>query len=48
MATKRKLAQTVALAKLLIEKGAITKQELLETIAEERAAYQRLLKAMEH
>ena len=36
------LAQTDALAKLLIDKGVITKQELLETIAAAREAYQRL------
>jgi len=33
------LAQTDALAKLLIEKGIITQQELLARISEERAAY---------
>jgi len=38
------LAQGDALAKLLIEKGVITEQELLQKIAEERATYQRLLK----
>ena len=37
------LAQTDALAKLLIEKGIITQQELLQKIAEERATYQRML-----
>lgn len=37
------LAQSDALAKLLIEKGVITQQEFLEKIAEERATYQRLL-----
>jgi hypothetical protein len=37
------LAQTDALAKLLIEKGVITKQEFLAKIAEERATYQRML-----
>jgi hypothetical protein len=37
------LAQTDALAKLLIEKGVISKQEFLAKIAEERATYQRML-----
>jgi hypothetical protein len=34
------LTQTDALAKLLIEKGIITQQELLHSIAKERATYQ--------
>ena len=37
------LAQSDALAKLLIEKGVITQQEFLQKILEERATYQRLL-----
>jgi hypothetical protein len=37
------LAQTDALAKLLIDKGIITQHELLQKIAEERATYQRML-----
>jgi hypothetical protein len=37
------LAQTDALAKLLIEKGIITQQEFLTKISEERATYQRML-----
>jgi hypothetical protein len=37
------LAQTDALAKLLIEKGLITREEFMEKISEERATYQRLL-----
>jgi hypothetical protein len=38
------LAQTDALSKLLIDKGSIiTQQEFLQKIAEERAAYQRML-----
>jgi hypothetical protein len=37
------LAQTDALAKLLIEKGVITQQEFLAKISEERATYQRML-----
>jgi len=36
------LAQTDAVAKLLIEKGVITKDEFLEKIKAERATYQRL------
>jgi hypothetical protein len=34
------LAQTDALAKLLIEKGVITREEFMEKISEERATYQ--------
>jgi hypothetical protein len=37
------LAQSDALAKLLIEKGIITKPEFLQKISEERATYQRML-----
>ena len=37
------LAQTDALAKLLIEKGLITREEFMLKISEERATYQRLL-----
>jgi hypothetical protein len=37
------LAQTDALAKLLIEKGVITQGEFLAKISEERATYQKLL-----
>ena len=36
------LAQTDALAKLLIEKGVITHKEFLTMIAEERATYQQI------
>ena len=36
------LAQTDALAKLLIEKGLITGEEFMEKISEERATYQKL------
>ena len=36
------LAQTDALAKLLIEKGLITREEDMEKISEERATYQKL------
>ena len=36
------LAQSDALAKLLIEKGIITQQEFLQKISEERATYQKL------
>lgn len=42
------LAQTDALAKLLIEKGIITQQEFLQKIAEERATYQRMLNPTPH
>ena len=37
------LAQTDALAKLLIEKGIITREEFMQKISEERATYQKLL-----
>ena len=37
------LAQSDALAKLLIEKGVITQQELLQKISAERTTYQKLL-----
>jgi hypothetical protein len=37
------LAQTDALAKLLIEKGLITRKEFMQKISEERATYQKLL-----
>ena len=36
------LAQTDALAKLLIEKGLITQAEFMQKISEERATYQKL------
>ena len=36
------LAQTDALAKLLIEKGLITRAEFMQKISEERATYQKL------
>jgi len=35
-------AQTDALAKLLIEKGLITREELMQKISEERSMYQKL------
>ena len=38
------LAQTDALANLLIEKGIITQQEFLTKISEERATYQAMFK----
>jgi hypothetical protein len=38
-----RLAQTDALAKLLIEKGLITRDEFMQKIAKERATYQKLL-----
>ena len=37
------LAQTDALAKLLIEKGLITREEFMQKISEERAMYQKLM-----
>jgi hypothetical protein len=37
------LAQTDALAKLLIEKGLITREEFMQKTSEERATYQKLL-----
>jgi hypothetical protein len=37
------LARTDALAKLLIEKGLITREEFMQKISEERATYQKLL-----
>ena len=37
------LAQADALAKLLIEKGLITRQEFMQKISEERATYQKML-----
>jgi hypothetical protein len=42
------LAQTDALAKLLIEKGIITQQEFCAKILEERATYQAMLKPTSH
>ena len=36
------LAQTDALAKLLIEKGLITREEFMQKISDERATYQKL------
>ncbi len=37
------LAQTDVLAKLLIEKGLIIREEFMQKIAEERSTYQKLL-----
>ena len=37
------LAQNDALAKLLIEKGMITREEFMQKLSEERATYQKLL-----
>ena len=42
------LAQTGALAKLLIEKGLITREEFMQKISEETATYQTLLKPTSH
>jgi len=41
------LAQTDAVAKLLIEKGVITQDEFMEKIKAERATYQAMLRKME-
>ena len=38
------LAQTDALAKLLIDKELITREEFMQRISEERVTYQKLLK----
>jgi len=40
------LAQTDAVAKLLIEKGLITQDEFMEKIKAERATYQAMLQKM--
>jgi hypothetical protein len=37
------LAQTDTLAKLLIERGLITREEFMQKISEERATHQKLL-----
>jgi len=37
------LPQTDALAKLLIEKGLITREEFMQKVSEERATYQGML-----
>jgi hypothetical protein len=37
------LAQTDALAKLLFERGLITREEFMQKISEERATYQQLV-----
>ena len=37
------LAQTDVVAKMLIEKGLITREEFMQKISEERATYQKLL-----
>ena len=42
------LAQTDALAKLLIEKGVITHDEFMAKLLAERATYQRMLKPLSH
>jgi hypothetical protein len=41
------LAQTDPLAKLLIEKGLITREEFMQKISKERAVYQRMLHKVE-
>ncbi len=40
------LAQTDAVAKLLIEKGVITQDEFMEKIKAERAGYQAIMRKM--
>jgi hypothetical protein len=42
------LAQTDALAKLLIEKGIITKDEFMPKLSEERATYQKMFSPTQH
>ncbi len=42
------LAQTDAVAKLLIEKGLITKAEFMEKIKAERATYQAMFQKVGH
>jgi len=42
------LAQTDAVAKLLIEKGVITQDEFMEKIKAERATYQAMLQKVGH
>jgi hypothetical protein len=42
------LAQTDALAKLLIEKRLITREEFMQKISEERATYQTVKAVREH
>jgi hypothetical protein len=42
------LAQTDALAKLLIEKGLITRDKFMQEISEERVTYQKLLNPTPH
>jgi hypothetical protein len=42
------LAQTDALAKLLIDRGLITREEFKQKISEERATYQKLLNPTSH
>ena len=37
------LAQTDAIAELLVEKGLVTRDEILKKITERRAVYQRML-----
>ena len=41
------LAQTDALAKLLIERGLITREEFMQKISEERATHQKLFNPMQ-
>jgi hypothetical protein len=42
------LAQTDALAKLLIEKELVTREEFMQKVSEERATYQKLFNPTRH
>jgi hypothetical protein len=42
------IAQTDALAQLLMKKGLITNEEYLEKLSQERAMYRKLLNSMLH
>ncbi len=42
------LAQSDAMAKLLIEKGIVTQAEFMEKLSEERAVYQRMVNPTAH
>ena len=42
------LAQTDAIADLLVEKGLVTRDEILQKVSEHRAMYQRILNPTRH
>jgi len=42
------LAQTVAIAHLLVEKGLVTQKKILQKVSEHRAMYQRTLNPTRH